>query len=88
MAKRAFNKMHGSSRTKPSGALTKGKTANSAGTNNGLGHKAPGITSGNGKRRASQKTVTQKGGFTTGHKAAATTTGSGKRMKSQRTRHD
>lgn len=76
-AKKAFNRMHGTHRSMPPGVHTKGKTADN-GHQNGMGHKAPATTKGNGRRMASQKTRSGPG-FATGHKAPSMTHGHGKR---------
>ena len=80
MAKRAFNKMQGNGRTKPAGAITKGKTHQAA--SKLTGHKAPGITKGSGNRKAAQPTRSvRQGGLK--QIPSATTTGAGKRFMSQ-----
>ena len=79
-AKRAFNKMQGSGRTKPAGAITKGKTHQAA--SKLTGHKAPGITMGSGNRKHAQPTRSVRPGGLKGI-PASTTTGGGRKMHSQ-----
>jgi hypothetical protein len=79
-AKRAFNKMTGNGRTKPAGAITKGKTYQAA--SKLTGHKAPGITKGSGNRKAAQATRSGRQGAMPGV-PASTTTGGGRKMHSQ-----
>ncbi len=86
-ARKAFNRMRGNRRTLPPGVHTKGKTADRS-RQNGMGHRAPSTTNGNGRRRPAQATRTNRGGFPIGHKAPSTTQGSGKRVKSKRNRQN
>lgn len=83
-ARRAFNRMTGTRRSMPPGTHSKGKTGIKDG-NNGLGHRAPATTNGQGVRRASQATKKNGAGFPTGHRAPSTTLGQGTRKKSQKT---
>lgn len=80
MAKKAFHRMT-TGKAKPT--TTKGRTG-SVGHQNGMGHKAPGITRGNGVRKPSQPT--RQTPSWTGGKAPSVTNGRGQRIRNQKTR--